>query len=531
MSARQFLNRRDFIKITGVAVAAVAAPRWTNIFTSTARDERERRPNILYVFPDEMRQQAICFMKQDPVITPHLDRFASEGLVFTHAVSNAPVCSPYRAMLFTGKYPVRNQVLQNCTRQNVKYGHGPEYGNYLHEKERCVSDVLHAAGYSLGYIGKLHLDTPNLPPNLAPDNCGKDGNPMDAYTPPGPRRHGFDFWYSYGCSDDHLHPHYWVNNAKLDELLYINEWSVKHETDIAIDFIRNRDGKQRATDKPFALFVAHNPPHMPFNLVPEKYREYYKDKSWDELLARPNVDLSGWTEEQKNRIKTDFVRNYFSAITGIDENFGRLLACLKEEGLDKDTIVIFTSDHGEMMGSHGRMYKDIWYDEAFLVPFIIRWPEHIKPGKDDLLLSVPDIMPTLLGLAGLGRSIPAGVEGADYSDLLLGKETVARPDSAFYFQHARQGVRTHRYTFAIDNRAEFREEILHLYDNENDPYQLNNICLEEPGIVKELYAKLKSWRGKIGLTKSWCNTIGLYDVERLDARLQRTLKSFQPDIK
>ena len=126
------------------------------------------------------------------------------------------------------------------------------------------------------------------------------------------------------------------------------------------------------------------------------------------------------------------VESYFAAITGIDEQFGRILAILEEEGIAEDTIVVFTSDHGEMMGSHGLMGKDVWYDESLLVPFIIRWPGGISPGRDDLLFSAPDIMPTLLGLMGLTESIPSAAEGSNYSQAFLGYPC-DRPASAFYF--------------------------------------------------------------------------------------------------
>lgn len=127
-------------------------------------------------------------MNQDPVITPNLDQFASEGIVFTHAVSNSPVCSPYRAMLFSGKYPISNGVVSNCYSATIKNG------IELKESERCLSDVLHDAGYNQGYIGKLHLDLPKE--EHIPYTEGWRGKPgkstfWDAYTPPGPRRHGF----------------------------------------------------------------------------------------------------------------------------------------------------------------------------------------------------------------------------------------------------------------------------------------------------------------------------------------------------
>ena len=154
----------------------------------------QKHPNLVFVFPDEYRKQAMGFMNEDPVITPNLDAFAKESLVLTQALSNRPVCSPYRAMLFSGKYPHGNGVLTNCNSRTV------QFENYLKDTERCFSDVLHDLGYCQGYLGKLHLDPPNEKYEYTEGPRG-DGTIWDAYTPPGPRRHGFDFWYSYGCCD------------------------------------------------------------------------------------------------------------------------------------------------------------------------------------------------------------------------------------------------------------------------------------------------------------------------------------------
>lgn len=449
-----------------------------------------KRPNLVFVVPDQFRQQAIGYMNQDPVVTPNFDRFASESVVFENAVSNYPVCSPYRAMLFTGKYPHSNGVTINC---NTDTG---QYGVFLKESERCLSDVLHDAGYSQGYIGKYHLDTP-LEENAQYTEGRRGGGTIwDAYTPPGARRHGFDFWHSYGCCDWHLKPHYWVGDAKVNERIDPEEWSVKHETDVAVEYIHNSDGKYRDPDSPFSLFVAYNPPHTPFNQVPPEYLKAYAGKTNEELLNRPNVKLEGQGEKAGQHAK-----NYFAAVTGIDENFGRILDALDEEGLKDDTIVIFSADHGEMMGSQGLMHKGVWYDESLLIPFIMRWPERLKPRRDDLLLSVPDVMPSLLSLMGLEDEIPKCIEGSDLSDAILGKD-VPRPDSALYIitspkwpAGGRRGVRTHRYTFVIQ-RQKGKEDKYILHDNQNDPYQLKNIADENPAVVKQLTAELNQWLEK-----------------------------------
>jgi arylsulfatase A-like enzyme len=449
-----------------------------------------KRPNLIFVFPDQFRQQAIGYMEQDPVVTPHLDQFADESVVFTNAVSNYPVCSPYRAMLFTGKYPHSNGVIANCNSATAKYN------IYLKESERCFSDVLHDAGYSQGYIGKYHLDAPSEANYEYTEGRRGDGKVWDAYTPPGPRRHGFDFWYSYGCCDRHLNPHYWKGDAEVHEQISVNEWSVKHETDVAMNYIHNQGGKYRDQDKPFSLFVALNPPHTPFEQVPAKYLAAYENKTSEELLNRPNVKLEG-----PGALAEKHVKNYFAAVTGIDENFGRILNALEEENLQYNTIVVFTSDHGEMMGSHGLMHKGVWYEESLLIPFIMRWPEVIDPGEEEILLSVPDIMPTLLSLMGLRDLIPDGVEGVDHSGIFL-SDPVDKPASALYLtippnfpEGGRRGVRAIRYTYVIERYKGKKEKYI-LHDNERDPYQMHNIADDNPEIMRELDQDLKEWLEK-----------------------------------
>jgi arylsulfatase A-like enzyme len=451
---------------------------------------KKRQPNLVFVFPDEMRQQAIGFMGQDPVITPNLDRFAEQSLVLTQAVSNCPICSPYRAMLFTGKYPVSNGVINNCYSATIPYG------IELQDEERCLFDVLHDAGYHQGYLGKLHLHLPKE--EHIPYTEGWRGQPgedtfWDAYTPPGPGRHGIDFWYSYGCCDWHFTPHYWTGNAPVDRRIDINEWSVKHETDVAIEYIRNINGDFRDPEKPFALFIAHNPPHMPFDQVPAEYLVPYEGKADIDLLNRPNL-----AAEYPDHPVFKSVRNYFAAITGVDEQFGRILEVLEEQDLAGETIVVFTSDHGEMMGSHGMMGKDVWYEESLLVPFIIRWPGMISPGTEEILFSTPDIMPTLLGLMGLADAVPSVVEGTNYAAAFLG-QPYERPIAAFYFYTApqlpgqpdRRGLRTNRYTFVVIRHPQGDEFVLH--DNLRDPYQLENLAGQQPDIVRTLTQDLNRW--------------------------------------
>jgi arylsulfatase A-like enzyme len=479
------ISRRDFLKRTSAfSGAAIFCPS-----ASLAAENLQgpKRPNLVFMFPDQFRRQAIGFMKEDPVITPRLDEFASQSLVLTDAVSSYPVCSPFRAQLFTGKYPVSNGVTTNCNSgTNVM----------LKESQRCLSDILHDNGYCLGYLGKWHLDKPHEP--YVGRRRGRPGTPgggivWDEFVPP-ERRHGFKFWHAYNCRDQHMNPRYWTTEAKRQEPTYFDEWSTKHEADVAIEFIRDTHGKYRDPDKPFAIFISPNPPHTPFDQVPEKYVDMYKGKTYKDLLNRPNVDIENPHPQSKQHVK-----NYFAAVTGTDEQFGRILDTLKQQKLEDNTIVVFTADHGEMMGSHSRMHKSVCYEESLGIPFIIRWPGKIPARRDNLLLSPADMMPSLLGLMGLADCIPYDVEGSDYSSIMLGRQG-ARPTSALYLNCSGQrggnrGLRTHRYTFAINRLRDEKNEVL-LFDNKNDPYQLENIAESSPEVVRRLTGELNQWLRK-----------------------------------
>lgn len=445
------------------------------------------KPNIVYVFCDQLRQAAVGCYEQDPVLTPNLDRFAAQSLVLTHCVSNQPVCSPHRGMLFSGQYPLRTGLYANCnTLRDCE----------LSDETRCLSDVFADAGYSLGYIGKLHLHKPR-PPYEAGEGPRRDGVVWDAFTPPGRGRHGFDFWHSYGCCDKHLDPHYWTGETGAEVRVDPHEWSVKHEADVAIDYLRNADGRHRDGGKPFLLMVSHNPPHPPYSSVPQRYIGPFEGRSIDQLLNRPNVRTEGDPQAARQH-----AAHYFAAVHGIDEQFGRILDALDELALADETIVIFTADHGEMLHSHGLMQKNVWYDESLLVPWLIRWPGRVRPGRDDLLFGSVDICPTLLGLAGLAEQIPGETDGRDRSQIFLGQPG-ERPDSAFYlwpgWRHyggkpfvSARGVRTHRHTFVVGKAEDGSErEILH--DSRADPYQVRNLADSQRSLAAHLRAKLDRW--------------------------------------
>lgn len=450
------------------------------------------RPNIVFVFCDQLRQASVGCYGQDPVVTPNLDRFAAESKVLTHCVSNQPVCTPYRGMLFTGRYPMSTGLYANCnTMRDV----------HLTDDTRCFSDIFSDQGYSLGYLGKLHLHKPE-PPYDAGEGPRHDGSVWDAFTPPGPARHGFDFWYSYGCCDNHTDPHYWTGDTGPETRVAPKQWSVEHETDVAVEYIRNPQGQHRDPDRPFLLMVSHNPPHPPMGDVPEQFLEPFVSSDFDVLLNRPNVQVA---DKQREAVARQAAR-YYAAIFGIDQQFQRILNALDEQNLRDNTVVVFTSDHGEMLHSHGLTAKNFWYDESMLVPWMIRWPGRIEPGTDDLLFSAVDIYPTLLGLAGFELHIPAEVEGNNRAGLLLGEDG-ERPKSAFYlwphwrhytrrmFESAR-GVRTHQYLFVAGRNGDQEQWILH--DCEADPFQMQDIAASQPRQAERLREELEGWLRQTG---------------------------------
>jgi arylsulfatase A-like enzyme len=454
-----------------------------------AQTEQPTQPNLVFIFADQMRGSAMGFLAEEPVITPNLDRLAKQSIVFTDAVSNYPVCSPYRAMLFTGQYPHRSGVVGNCQSQSARYN------IELKTDAICWSDILKKNGYSLGYVGKWHLEAPREPYIDCANNRGK--MKWNEWTPPD-RRHGFDYWHAYNTYDFHMRPLYWKPTADREEFHYVDQWGPEHEADLAIEFIAN-SRKQRDSDKPFALVVSMNPPHTPYSQYPAKYREPYLRMPDEELLKRPNIPPAGTHAGDHYR---DQIRNYYAMITGVDEQVGRIVTAIDDAGLAEETLLVFTSDHGNCLGVHGHLTKSVPQEESMRIPLLIRWPGKLEPRRDDLLISVPDMYPTMLDLLGLGAEVPDCVEGVSHAEVLRSGEG-PRPTSQLYLSipyakpaGGKRGVRTKRHTLVISRRDGNSDELL-LSDNIADPYQLKNIAADEPNIVKQLTRdELEPWLRK-----------------------------------
>jgi len=452
-----------------------------------AQPDNSQRPNLLFVFPDQWRGQALGFLGEEPVQTPVLDRMSKEALVLTHAISNAPQCVPYRAMLMSGMYPHSNGILCNC--------YGDKTPRHMKPSVVWWSDILAGQGYELGYVGKWHLP---------PKRFEYQGEPLEGiethWVPP-EARHSFKYWYHL-TSNSHGNAPYWGPDNGPKDSRKTHQWTPIFEADRIIDFLRNEDGAVRDPAKPFAMVWSANPPHMPYHSAPEEYKKLYENVDVEDLCRPfPNIPPKGekWGDYYRKNIK-----GYYAQMTGVDAEFGRVLACLEEQGLADNTIVVFTSDHGDCLGRHNYISKNNHYQESIAVPCLIRWPGKIKPRRDNLLFNTPDFYPTMLSLLGLQQEIPDATEGVDYARLFLEGEG-KRPTSQLYtvqgFNEAgkgpsmgERGIRTQTHTLMVRQMKPKDSLTVFLHDNIADPYQMKNLADEQPELVQQLIKEeLRPW--------------------------------------
>ena len=421
-----------------------------------------KKPNIIFVFADQLRYQSCGFGGDNNAITPNLDKFADNGINLTQAVSSMPVCSAFRASLLTGKYTTSTGMVINELRMNTNH--------------KSIAHCLTEAGYNTGYIGKWHLYSNQL---------GNHEDVNNSHIPVGADRLGFDgYWAAYNFHHTYYGTYYHLNSKK--KIFHKkNTYEPDAQTDMAIKYINNyKDNKN-----PFYLTLSYGTPHDPWekNNVPKIYYDMFKNKTLGPSKNYSNsLDPYGdsWSNEHKTKKKiAEWMRVYYAMTTNLDWNFGRLISSIEDAGIIDNTIIIFTSDHGEMFGAHGRMKKNIFYEESIRVPFLIQWRDKLSSGlKLDTLLSTVDIMPTILGLVDV--EIPKEVEGTDLSLVLRG-ERFEEPLFAFLMNtgacaiwedgHEWRAIRDKKYTYAVYRGSKNlpRKELF--FDNINDPFQLNNL--------------------------------------------------------
>ncbi len=428
----------------------------TCIAITCAMPVEAAKPNILFVFSDQQSWDMVGCYGNDQVKTPNLDKMATEGIRFNHCVSSCPACTAYRGMLLSGQHPLYNGCLLNDIQML------PGKGNYL-------AEVLRDAGYHTGYIGKWHLY----------------GGRRDRGIPAGPLRYGFDNeFFTNNCDLNYWasHAFYWDEDGRRVKL---GKFETDGQTDQALEFLDKYAGK-----KPFALFVSWHAPHnwswgYP---APKKYEEMYDPKA---IKLRP-----GCKDTPQHR--RDY-RGYMALSTNVDDNFGRLLKKLDERGVRDNTLVVYTSDHGDILRSHGiRDHKCRPQQISCRVPLVIRMPGKLKPRVSNLLMGTLDLMPTLLGLMDIPP--PKTCQGTDYSKTLTqGKDADTESVPLFFWglDSDWRGVYTHRYTYAFEPEGA-THGINVLFDRKEDPYELKNLfnSPEHQELKKRLHALTLDWMKK-----------------------------------
>ncbi|HLX64756.1 MAG TPA: sulfatase [Planctomycetota bacterium] len=413
----------------------------------------DARPNIVFVIVDQWRAQAFGFAGDPNVKTPNLDRFEHESLHLVNAVAGTPVCSPTRASLLTGQRPLTHGVFLNDVP--------------LNPDAISLPKTLAAAGYDTACIGKWHID----------------GHGRSNFIPI-ERRQGFDYWKVLECTHAYNNSPYFSNTA---EKLKWDGYDALAQTQDAQAYIRDHS----KSGKPFLLWLAWGPPHNPYPTAPEKFRALYTPK---DIVLRPNVPSESAAQARRD------LAGYYAHCSALDACFGELWQTLKDAGIEENTLIVFTSDHGDMLYSQNLQRKQKPYDESVRVPLLLHWPRAFaqKNVKLDAPFNSEDMMPTLLGLSGV--AIPASVEGLDFSAYLRGGKdpsdgaALIRCPAPFGEWERRaggreyRGIRTARFTFVRDLDGPWL-----LFDNEKDPYQQENLVgkPEHAALQSELDARLK----------------------------------------
>ncbi len=401
--------RRQFLKTVGLTCLAAATG---GAGAAKEKTVPAKRPNIIVALTDDLGFADLgCF--GSPVIrTPHLDKFASEGVKLTQCYAGSSNCSPSRAAMLTGRMPYRVGMY------DFRRGTSPMH---LPKNETCVAQLLKDAGYETMFVGKWHLG----------DMGGRFGHPT-------PGDHGFDYWLA-NVQNFGPNPKSLVRNGKPAGPLEGVQCTVVIRE--AISWLQ----KDWERDKPFCMFVWFNEPHTPV-VADEPFKAPYRTAA--ATAAAEKVKYGG---PGVKRVKPDPAERptYFGCVSQMDHEFGRLMKTVDALGLRDDTFVFFTSDNGPehradtSWGSPGdfRGAKGHMHEGGIHVPGIIRWPGKVKAGTiSDLPVNGTDVLPTLCALAGTAPKTAKPIDGVNLLPAIVEGKPVERPKPLFWWMfHARGG--------------------------------------------------------------------------------------------
>lgn len=341
-----------------------------------------RRPNVLWILGDQHRGQALGYRGDPNLSTPNIDNLARSGVRFDCAVAGAPWCCPYRASLLTGIYPHQNGV----TRTPMA----------LDPAIATLTGPLKQSGYHTAWIGKWHLDGSNSPAH---------------YVPPG-RRGGFDYWMGY--ENNNNQNECFVYGSDSEAPVRLPGYETDSLTDLLLEHLTSHVGKESTSGgnyQPFFAALSVQPPHPPY-VTPTNPRYSTDCRNPTVIEFRPNVPHVRWVRE---KAAVDLA-GYYGMIENLDYNVGRIMQAIKTLGVDQETYIVFFSDHGDMLGSHGQWHKSSPWEESIRIPFVVSTlggAYGIKIGQTDALINHVDVAPTTLGLCGI--EAPEAMAGYDYS--------------------------------------------------------------------------------------------------------------------
>ncbi len=453
MGAKQIRRSRQGppkVKLSRITFFKATAGLWVTGIPSWAKalERPESRPNVLFILTDQQRFPYMGAYGKVSVRTPAMDSIAATGALFTHSFCSTPQCSASRSSIMTGLYPHSTRVMGNI---------GAAGGNPLSSEIPALGSIFRKAKYRTAYFGKWHL--------------GGD-----------PRDHGYEFWdrCGRGVGEDVAEKSVQFLEAAAEPFLLFNSFVNPHDI-YGFRRIKNEISRSKADIK------------LPKNLrddlskKPHPQLQYLQE---DQGKAAVGLDEEGWA---------DYLNVYEYLVEKVDGNIGKILTALRKRGLDKRTIIVFTSDHGDHTGGHGLPFKGpAMYEELVRIPLAISFPGRIPSGKrvDDLVVNV-DLLPTICGLADLPA--PVDIHGRSLLPLLDGKKVTWR-DHVIGEYYSKQRwvnpirmVRTKRWKY-----TRYRKWGEELYDLQADPGELNNLAKEDAHAATErrLSHILDDWKEK-----------------------------------
>ena len=472
------VSRRNFLKFAAAGAAAGMMPH--GLMGAKAGDKASG-PNIVYIMSDDHASHAIGAYGSKINKTPNIDRLAKEGMKLNNCFCTNSICGPSRAVMLTGKYSHKNGFYNN--------------GNRFDGAQPTVAKMLQAAGYQTAMVGKWHLST----------------DPT-----------GFDYWNILPGQGAYHNPTMIEMGQKSKHTGYVTDII----TDISMDWLKKRD-----KTKPFFLAYHHKAPHR--NWQPDdKHAKMYEDEDiplpetfWDDYSNRSQAatdaqmrmshlrdfDLKksipeGLTAKEETVWRyQQYIKDYLRCIASVDDNIGRFLKFLDDEGLAENTVVIYTSDQGFYLGDHNWFDKRFMYEHSLRMPFLVRYPGHIKPASvsDDICVNI-DFAPTFLDYAKLPAAMD--MDGTSMRGVLEGKPPANWRTSMYYHYYEYPGAHAVKRHFGVRNK---RYKLIHyyhdidaweLFDLEKDPNEMKSVY-GDPAYAKvqaEMLTELKRLQAHYG---------------------------------